>query len=68
MSDRRKIRDSARAVLHDIAQTGTRIDGGCDHCDAYQTVSADPALPGVIKITVHHDDWCPWWTSRKEAS
>lgn len=36
---------------------GARIPGGCDHCDAYQTVA--PFAAGVWTITVHHDDWCP---------
>lgn len=45
---------------------GARIYGGCAHCDAYQTVH--PASAGVWKITVHHDDWCPWWRKRREAS
>jgi hypothetical protein len=36
---------------------GARLPGGCDRCDAYQTVT--PATAGVWAITVHHDDWCP---------
>lgn len=36
---------------------GARITGGCDHCDAYQTVS--PVAAGVWSIAIHHDDWCP---------
>jgi hypothetical protein len=34
-----------------------RIPGGCDHCDAYQTMELAP--PGVHVLTVHHDDDCP---------
>jgi hypothetical protein len=37
---------------------GARIPGGCEHCDAYQTV--EPVAPGVWSLTVHHDDWCPF--------
>lgn len=36
---------------------GQRIEGGCQHCDAYQTV--DPMAAGAWVLTVHHDDWCP---------
>ena len=36
---------------------GARIAGGCDVCDAYQTV--EPASPGVWLIHVHHDNDCP---------
>ena len=39
------------------ALDGARIPGGCDHCDAYQTVQ--PIVAGVWQITVHHDDHCP---------
>lgn len=35
---------------------GTRIPGGCDRCDAYQTT--EPLAAGVWKITVHHDPGC----------
>jgi hypothetical protein len=43
---------------------GARVLGGCEHCDAWQTVSAVSA--GVWGITVHHDDWCPIVAERKE--
>ena len=33
------------------------IPGGCERCDAYQTVESPG--PGVHVIHVHHDDWCP---------
>ena len=36
---------------------GGRIPGGCDSCDAYQTVTAGSA--GMWHIHIHHDDWCP---------
>lgn len=36
---------------------GAQIPGGCDQCDAYQTVT--PVEVGVWSLTVHHDDWCP---------
>jgi hypothetical protein len=40
------------------ALAGKRIEGGCDRCNAFQTVSKDY---GVHIIHVHHDDWCPTW-------
>ncbi len=36
---------------------GQQIPGGCDQCDAYQTVTT--VAPGVHSLTVHHDTWCP---------
>jgi len=36
---------------------GAEIPGGCDTCDAYQTVH--PVKAGIWQIVVHHDDWCP---------
>jgi hypothetical protein len=36
---------------------GARIPGGCDSCNAYQTVQ--PVNGGVWLLAVHHDGWCP---------
>jgi hypothetical protein len=33
------------------------VPGGCDRCDAYQTLSEESA--GVFVLVVHHDDHCP---------
>lgn len=42
------------------------MPGGCDQCDAYQTVVE--VTPGVHSLTVHHDDWCPFFRARNAAS
>jgi gamma-glutamyl-gamma-aminobutyrate hydrolase PuuD len=42
---------------------GLRIPGGCDHCDAYQEMKTE--ADGMYRITVCHDDDCPWWVERK---
>lgn|GEM_PF-1884895 len=39
------------------------IPGGCDRCEAFQTV--DSPTPGVHIIHVHHDDWCPFLRERE---
>jgi hypothetical protein len=46
-------------ILRDMAQQfdGTRILGGCDDCDAYQTM--EMVEPTVAVIHIHHDDDCP---------
>lgn len=51
----------AAALLRDFLAplAGARIAGGCEHCDAYQTVH--PVVDGVWSIAVCHDDWCPWF-------
>jgi len=36
---------------------GAEVPGGCDDCDAYQTVAA--VERGIWVVTVHHDDDCP---------
>jgi hypothetical protein len=36
---------------------GKQIPGGCDTCDAFQTM--DEVSHGVHMLTVHHDDDCP---------
>jgi hypothetical protein len=45
------IRDLLRSLIPKV------VPGGCDACDAYQTM--DEAHPGVFVSTVHHDDDCP---------
>lgn len=37
---------------------GAEIPGGCECCEAYQTVT--PIQRGIWSITVHHDDDCPF--------
>lgn len=51
---------SAQAILARMLGPleGARIPGGCDHCDAYQTVV--PLEAGVWSLNTHHDDWCPF--------
>jgi len=41
---------------------GKRIPGGCDSCDAYQSVV--PKAAGMYVIQVHHDEWCPFLNRR----
>ncbi|MGD0083560.1 MAG: hypothetical protein ABSD78_10230 [Acidimicrobiales bacterium] len=44
---------------------GAEIPGGCDACDAYQTVG--PVERGIWSLIVHHDDDCPVWLRIKEG-
>jgi hypothetical protein len=44
---------------------GSRIPGGCNSCDAYQTVA--PVEAGVWTISVHHDDDCPVFAAHRNA-
>lgn len=37
---------------------GARLPGGCDSCDAEQSI-ATAGTPGVWKLTILHDDDCP---------
>lgn len=57
MSNRRKPTNPTRAVLD--ALTGQQMPGGCDDCDAYQTVTRQDT--GVYVLAVHHDDTCPFY-------
>jgi hypothetical protein len=43
------------------ALDGDEVPGGCDHCDATQTVGLDASRPGVFTLTIRHDEWCTWW-------
>lgn len=44
-------------MLAKAAERGQQIRGGCESCDAYQTLAE--ADTGVWSLTVHHDEWCP---------
>lgn len=47
----------AASVLEHL--TGHRLPGGCDDCDAYQTVTQHG--DGVYVLTVRHDETCPFY-------
>jgi len=40
------------------ALSGQRIPGGCDDCNAYQTMTQQDR---IHVLTIHHDDTCPTW-------
>lgn len=44
---------------------GRRIPGGCEECQAYQTVVSDGRLH---RITVHHDNTCPTYRAMKKEN
>lgn len=56
MSNRR--RPTTLDRLHEQVE-GQRLPGGCDDCDAYQTL--DKHDSGVFMLAVHHDDTCPFY-------
>lgn len=45
---------------------GAQIAGGCEDCDAFQTV--EPISSGVWSIVVHHDDGCPTLLAMRRGS
>ncbi len=60
MSDQPTPSPSPAEYLDELhrALSGNRLPGGCDDCDAYQTLTK--AADGFYVVTVHHDDTCPW--------
>lgn len=46
--------------------SGLELPGGCDHCDAYQTL--DRTGDQLWSMNVRHDDDCPWWIERQERT
>ena len=44
------------------ALAGRELPGGCDLCDAFQTL--DEVEPAVWLLTVHHDADCPDYRAR----
>lgn len=62
---RRRLSPAQQAMTAKLGPLeGAQIPGGCDDCDAYQTV--EPMFAGAWTITVHHDGWCPFY-ARVEA-
>jgi hypothetical protein len=49
---------------------GKQIPGGCDYCDAYQTIEPIPGFEdtGAWINQIHHDDWCPWWIRHRNRA
>jgi len=71
MSNSRPHRRRLTAAQTDVARVlgpldGARIAGGCDTCDAYQTVKPDGA--GIWRITVWHDPDCSTLPPRSAAT
>lgn len=58
--------DPIHEMLAKAAAKGDRIRGGCESCDAYQTL--DEVEVGVWSLIVHHDDWCPFLRARKAGA
>lgn len=48
-----------------VDMDGLRLAGGCQDCDAYQTV--DASLAPIYRITVHHDGTCPSYLAMGET-
>jgi hypothetical protein len=44
------------------------IPGGCDKCEAYQTMKADVVHEGIYYLAVHHDDGCPFLRAKAAGS
>ena len=59
-----RVHDAARNPLGPL--DGARIPGGCDYCDAYQTV--EPVAAGTWLLRVRHDDWCAWLAAHEERT
>ncbi|MGK5112791.1 hypothetical protein [Geodermatophilus sp. CPCC 205506] len=45
---------------------GAKIPGGCEDCDAFQTLHVIDR--GLTRINIHHDDWCPTYRRMRPAS
>jgi hypothetical protein len=50
------------------AFVGKTIPGGCDSCDAEQTVEPDAEYAGIWHLRIAHDDRCPFLRRRREKT
>jgi hypothetical protein len=58
VADRRRLTQAQAGVAALLGPLdGAEIPGGCETCDAFQTV--EPIEAGLWMIRVHHDEWCP---------
>jgi hypothetical protein len=48
---------SPQEVLASLA--GQTMPGGCEDCDATQTVAQDPIASNLFVLKIEHDDSCP---------
>lgn len=57
-----------RNPVHELLDSfiGVEIDGGCDDCNAYQTI--ERLAMGVYINHIHHDDTCGWWIQYQAAT
>ncbi len=63
MSNRKRPDRNKTALDTITAAVGNqRLTGGCDACAAFQTMTKRD--DGVFRVTVHHDDSCPWLNAR----
>ena len=44
------------------------LRGGCDRCNAYQTMKADPVHDGIFYLEIHHDACCPFLRAKAAGS
>jgi hypothetical protein len=72
MSNRRHLKPPQRPQHPVSAQLaaldGAEIPGGCESCDAYQTVHANDGGADLHRITIHHDGDCPRWAAIRRRS
>ena len=57
--------DPIHEMLSRAAEEGQKIRGGCDLCEALQTLDE---VDGVYVLTVHHDELCPTWRAMQAES
>jgi hypothetical protein len=55
---------TAAGMLEALHQSGARIPGGCDDCNAEQTIQRFAA--GVYRLVVEHDQSCPWFAAYQQ--
>ena len=54
------------ALFNSLA--GRELPGGCDDCNAVQTMKEDDSMPGVWHLVIHHDDGCPVLRAREAGA
>ncbi|MFF0876856.1 hypothetical protein [Micromonospora aurantiaca (nom. illeg.)] len=47
-------------TINIAALDGLTLHGGCEHCQAQQTINANAHGPHAHALVITHDDHCPW--------
>ncbi|MFI7508640.1 hypothetical protein ACIBSS_17595 [Micromonospora aurantiaca] len=55
-------------TINIAALDGLTLPGGCDHCQAEQTIKAHAHGSRIHAVVITHDHGCPWYHGGNRAA